>query len=56
MLTHALKRVPVESTYVHREQIPPLETEEPRSFWEKAAIVTAILVTFELALLALVGL
>jgi len=56
MLTHALKVVPVESTYTHPAQIPPAETEEPRSFWEKAAIVAAILVTFELALLALVGL
>jgi hypothetical protein len=58
MLTTALKRVPAHtgSTYVEPIRNPPQENEEPRSFWEKAALAVGFLFTFELALLALVGL
>ena len=58
MLTTALKHVPahIESTYVEPTRNPPSEIEEPRSFWEKAALAVGFLFTFELALLALVGL
>lgn len=35
---------------------PPAEAEEPKSVWERVAIVGTALLAFQLALLALIGL